>query len=151
MAQLAFQVLSSNDLEEIFAFAENNLRAEMPDDVERTFHIWMVKWRKEALEHYLKLGSSFIARNPNKEVVGFYLAQPLLYFRGQNQTYWIEHVEARDPQVKEALVEVAVRHAREKHVQRVLFADAHALMPQLMKWSAQLITDEIAEVKTTKG
>jgi hypothetical protein len=95
MAALAleFQVLALSDLDEVYGFADARLQIAMPDETERRLHSWSVKWRREALEHYLKLGWSFIARDSEK-TVGFFLGQPFLFFRGQTQTVWIEHVEA---------------------------------------------------------
>lgn len=145
-----FQVLSLSDLDEIFNFANQRLVASIPDEQERTFALWAAKWRREALEHYLKLGWSFIARE-NGATVGFFLAQPFLFFRGQTQTLWVEHIEAIKPEIVERLIEVAVRVAREKHLQRVLFSDSGKFMNELSPWRAVRISDDIAEVMTTKG
>jgi hypothetical protein len=145
---LQFQVLAPQDIDEVYAYSEKRLRIEVPDDTERTFRSWAAKWRKEALEHYLKLGWSFIARD-NSQAVGFFLGQPLLFFRGQTQTVWIEHIEARDDQVRASLIEIAVKVAREKHMQRVLFAEPDTLLNQ--SFGGREISDVITEVKTTKG
>lgn len=148
--QLVYQVLSLNNYDEVFAFAERNLEKAFPDEAERMFASWAVRWRKEALEHYLRLGWSFIVRDQG-QIVGFFLAQPFLFFRGQTQTLWVEHIEALDPEVREGLVDVAARVAREKHLQRVLFADADQYENELKKWSPSPLNEPIAEVKTTKG
>ncbi len=147
---LDFQVLGPKDIEEVFTFAEQRLVQQVPDENERMFRSWEVKWRREALEHYLKIGWCFIARE-NKAVAGFFMAQPFLFFRGQTQTLWVEHIEARDAATEESLAEVAVRVAREKHLQRVLFADADRLERAIAKWSPKPLGDAIAEIKTTKG
>lgn len=145
-----FQVLSLSDLDEVYEFANRRLVANIPDEQERTFALWTVKWRREALEHYLKLGWSFIARD-NGATVGFFLAQPFLFFRGQTQTLWVEHIEAIDSETAEKLVEVAVRVAREKHLQRVLFSDSDKFTNALSPWRPSRLHDHIAEVMTTKG
>ena len=147
---LVYQVLSLNDLDEVFAFAESRLAVSIPDETERTFASWTVPWRKEALQHYLRLGWSFIVRE-NGKAVGFFLGQPFLFFRGQTQTLWVEHVEARDEAVAAGLVEVAVRLSREKHLQRVLVADSKRLEKQLAPWSPRAFDDSVAEIRTTKG
>lgn len=157
--QLIYQVLSASDFDEVFGFAERNLQSEIPDETERTFHSWTVKWRRESLEHYLRLGWSFIVREKEEEaelgdkgrIVGFFLAQPLLFFRGHTQTLWVEHIEAIDSGAREGLIEVAVRVAREKNLQRVLFSDADPMSADLQKWSPVPLKDAIAEVRTTKG
>lgn len=153
-SSLVFQVLSlsDSDLDEVHSFAERALQARVSDETARVFESWSAKWRREALEHYLRLGWSFIAREHGR-TAGFFLAQPFLFFRGQTQTLWVEHIEAPEARVREALVEVAVRVAREKHLQRVLFADGDRLEPELGRWNPVRLTEteSIAEIKTTKG
>jgi len=147
---LVFQVLSPPDLDEVHAFADRALQARIPDETARVFESWSAKWRREALEHYLKLGWSFIAREDGR-VAGFFIAQPFLFFRGQTQTLWVEHIEASEAYVREALVEIAVRIAREKHLQRVIFADSDRLGSELGRWNPVPLKEPMAEVKTTKG
>ena len=156
--QLVFQVLSAPDLEEVFQFASARLAAAIPDENDRMFASWTVAWRREALEHYLKLGWSFIVRDESDrdesgkpKPVGFFLGQPFLFFRGQTQTLWIEHIEAVNDSVQTQLVEVAVKVAREKHLQRAIFADADRLSPQLKVWNPTPLDEPIAVVRTTKG
>ena len=136
---LDFQVLSLGDLDEVYAFAEGQFQKQMrerkKDENETRLLLWHVPWRKEALEHYLKLGWSFIARDGGKPV-GFYLAQPFLFFRGQTQTLWIEHIEGLNQTITDSLLDIATRVAREKHLQRVLTDDGEYAL---------------REIKTTKG
>lgn len=155
---IVHQVLSAPDLDEVFNYASARLAQQEPDPNERTLKSWSMKWRREALEHYLKIGWSFIAREAENaggdpKVVGFFLGQPFLFFRGQTQTLWVEHIEADNETVKAALIEVAVKIAREKHLQRVLFSEASLHADALKAWSATVLNDEeaIAVVKTTKG
>ena len=146
--EIQFQVIGPLDAEEIFAFADARLSAAIVDESERMFASWNAKWRRESLEHYLKLGWSIVARIEG-QAVGFFLAQPFMFFRGQTQTVWVEHIEAADVRVRKALIDVAVRVGREKHMQRVLFADASLI--ELSAWGAQPLEDCPLEVKTTKG
>lgn len=148
-AELIYQVLSPSDQEEILQFAQKNLENSIPDETERMFRSWTVKWRTEALQHYLRLGWSFIVRREG-QVVGFFLGQPFLFFRGNTQTLWVEHIEALDEEVRAGLIDVAVRVAREKHLQRVLFADAEQSKNELERWKPIKFADAIAEIKTTK-
>lgn len=150
---LTFQVLSTGDFKEVYDFAMARLAASIPDENERAFASWTVKWRKEALEHYLRLGWSFIARD-SKGIVGFFLAQPFLFFRGQTQTVWVEHVEAVSAVARIELIEVAVKVSREKHMQRILFCDANmfgSALEKLEKWPGSRLNEDIYEIKTTKG
>jgi hypothetical protein len=149
---IVHQVLSAPDLIEVYAYASSNLAKSEPNEQDRMFKSWSVKWRKEALEHYLKLGWSFIARDQHtKQAVGYFLAQPFLFFRGQTQTLWVEHIEANDAAIRKDLVDIAVKVAREKHLQRVLFAEASALSKELESWYPESLESDIAVVKTTKG
>jgi hypothetical protein len=147
---LEFQVLSTPDADEVFGFAERSLRQRIPDENEFTFASWSAPWRRESLEHYMRLGWSFIARESN-ETVGFFLAQPFLFFRSQTQTLWVEHIEAGNQAVIDALVDVAVRVAREKHLQRVLFIHSPDIERALTKWNSTPLAEKLIEVKTTKG
>jgi hypothetical protein len=123
---LEFQVLSLGDLDEVYSFSEQELRSSVPDETERAFASWHARWRKEALEHYLRLGWSFIARDKNGETAGYFLAQPLLFFRGQTQTLWVEWIAAREDETRNALADVAKRVAREKNLQRVLYSEGES-------------------------
>ncbi len=157
---IVHQVLSLPDLEEVYSYATRRLQLSEPNDQDRIFKSWSAKWRRESLEHYLKLGWSFIARDEQRldgqgrpEAVGFFLAQPFLFFRGQTQTLWVEHVEADDVKIETVLVDIAVRVAREKHLQRVLFGESDALTESLKPWPATPLEleEKISVVKTTKG
>lgn len=162
--QLAFQVLSANDIDEILAFANQQHQSRVGDENERIFQSWHARWRREALEHYLKLGWSFIARtaptthqaeradSERAVCVGFFLAQPLLFFRGQTQSLWLEHIDAVSGPGLAALADVAVRVAREKHLQCVLVENTEAAHLALAAWAPQPLNDQqILMVKTTKG
>lgn len=82
------QVLSLPDLDEVLRYAEGRLKRSEPNEQERMFKSWSVKWRREALEHYLKPGWSFIARDEKtNRTVGFFLAQPFLFFAGKRRPY----------------------------------------------------------------
>lgn len=148
--EIEFQVLGASDVDEVFEFANRRLAAAIHDENERMFASWRVRWRREALEHYLKLGWSFIARVEGAPV-GFFLAQPFMFYRGQTQTVWIEHIEAEDHEVRKALADIAVRVGREKHMQRVLFSGENLEKDDLMEWQPESFSDSIWEVKTTKG
>lgn len=148
--QIVFQVLGPADIDEVRELAQRNLIDRIPDETERTFFSWNAKWRTEALDHYLKLGWSFIARR-NGKAVGFFLGQPLLFFGGRTQTLWIEYIEASSKDVREALADAAVRLSRENQLQRVLFADADQLTEELSRLNPIVFSEPVAEVKTRKG
>ncbi len=150
--ELVHQVASPAELEEILEFARSRLNGAGIDPMERQFAEWGAPWRREALEHYLKLGWSFTARRgAGGEIAGFFIGQPFLFMRGQTQTLWIEHLDAVDEAAREGLADVAVRLAREKHLQRVLFSAAAAVPDVLAVAPASRIEEAIMEVRTTKG
>ena len=149
---IVHQVLSLPDLDEVYAYAFSKLEKREPNEQDRLFYSWSAKWRKESLEHYLKLGWSFIARDEQtQQAVGYFLAQPFLFFRGQTQTLWVDHVETNDADIEKELVDIAVKVAREKHLQRVLFADAEKLAKALESWNPEPLESNILIIKTTKG
>jgi hypothetical protein len=149
---LVFQVLSLGDIETVFSFAEARHAQRVQDPNQRAFQSWSAKWRKESLEHYLKLGWSFIVRDETtKQTLGFFLAQPVLFFRAQTQTVWVELIEAFDSATAAALIEVAVKVGREKHIQRVIFADADVWSQELKTWAPESLEPTIAVIKTTKN
>ncbi len=153
--ELVFKIATAGDLDEILAFAEGNHKKAWSDEMECMLQSWHARWRREALEFYLPLGWSFIARaaalDADGPIVGFFLGQALLFVRGMTQTLWIEHLTGNDLVIRNALSDVAIRLAREKHLQRVLFADIKELDGAEKSFSFQKLDDEVLEVKTTKG
>ena len=154
---LVHQVLGANDIDEIFNFASHRLELQVTDLSDRMFASWVAPWRKESLEHYLKLGWSFVSRHPDGKTAGFFLGQPIMFFRGQTQNLWIEHVDADSDAGTQELVDIAVRVAREKHLQRAIFANWDKLIPALEKWNPEPLPSQMKEpgsialVRTTKG
>jgi len=150
---LVHQVLSAADIDLVLDFAQKRLIEQISDETTRTFASWEAKWRKEALEHYLKVGWSFIARDEaTKAVKGFYLGQPFLFFRGMTQSLWIEYLDAVDDETAKTLIEIAVKIGREKHLQRVMFAEPDKWKHLLEVWKPESLDgNSIAIVKTTKG
>ena len=115
-----YRIAQPLDLELIYQYAENQLKQNISDEMEQMIAVWNSRFRKEALEHYLKLGWSFIAEHEKKECVGFFLGQPFLFFQGQTQSLWVELVQASTAEIKAELIEIAYKLARDKHIQQVL-------------------------------
>ena len=93
------------------SFSDNPMKFEM--------HSWDQSWRKESLEHYSQLGWSFIAEE-NGELLGYVLAQPILFFNNWTQTLWVEHLSATSDTVGHTLMDVLIRWSKSKHLQKVL-------------------------------
>ena len=146
-----FRILSASEAEEVYQFSK--VRAPGSDP----FFEWSAPWRKESLEHYLKLGWSMARREPHTgKLMGYALAQPVLFFRGQTQTVWIEHVEAETPALVADLIDTLVRIAREKHMQRVLMdfkstGTDLGLGEVIRARNGRMIEDDILEFPTTKS
>ena len=120
---ITYRIAQLQDVESVYNFELAETSVQGVDEYEKMMSVWSSSFRKESLEHYFKLGWSFIASDAKLKIVGFFLGQPLLFFAQQTQTLWIEHVSAIDSSVTTELVDVAYRLAREKHFQRVLCSD----------------------------
>lgn len=129
---IEYRIAQATDLDLIYDFAEARLKLELPDDMERMIKIWSSRFRKEALEHYLKLGWSFLAYEKNnsensqhsEKVLGFFLGQPLLFFEGQTQTLWIEEILGIDKNIESDLIEISYKLSKDKHFQKVILPKA---------------------------
>ena len=112
----------SDRVEAIHSFEMKNLSADL-NEIQREMASWEKPWRKESLEHYSTLGWSFLAEEDG-EVLGYVLGQPILFFNNWTQTLWIEHLGFKTPEVGHELVDVAIRWARTKHLQKVIINSA---------------------------
>ena len=146
--QLSFKVLSLGDLDLVYGFGLDQLKTKNMDPIEQELMLWSVPWRKESLEHYLKLGWSFGAFDHDK-LVGYSLGQPFLFFASETQTLWVEHLAAASSQISERLTDVCIRWGRDKHFQRVVF-NQKLNVPEPFKKSEQHSFGEVV-VKTTKS
>lgn len=122
MSLYTYQIAQLADVEAVFKFESILKFGAEVESIESKMLIWDSSYRIEALEHYFKLGWSFIAQNQKKEIVGFFLGQPFLFMDKQTQTLWIEYVSAINDEVKTELIDIAYRLSREKHFQRVLLS-----------------------------
>ncbi len=140
-----FYVATIADLDRIYSFSRDILEEKAKDKTAFMFDSWTAPWRKESLEHYLSGGWSFIATDLDKNVVGFFLAQPILFMARQTQSLWVEMLLGCDQGVVEFLAEIAIKTAREKHLQRVLFADYAQHKSYLEKFQLQQQQNDIGE------
>lgn len=155
---LLCRIIQSSDLEEILNFEKRRLMEIMPDENERTLHSWHARWRQESLEHYLPLGWSFLARDPDLAteaepegpLVGYFLAQPLLFLDGQTQSLWVEHVSASSLQSRDQLCELAYKLSREKHFQRVFFPNTTGVANSVATFRPEPWNVSVLCVKTTR-
>lgn len=122
MSAYTYQIAQLDDVDQVHQFEVNQRFGGEAESFENKMKIWDSSFRKEALEHYFKLGWSFVAYDSNGHLVGFFLGQPLLFLDKQTQTLWVEYVSAVNMEVKTELIDIAYRLSREKHFQRVLLS-----------------------------
>lgn len=147
---LDLKVIQTSEIEEILSFENRKLADSIQSPTERALESWNSRWRKEALEHYLPLGWSFLVRD-GEQLVGYFIAQPLLFFDNQTQSLWVEHIQFTSLQVRDALCELAYKLAREKHFQRVYFPQVSSVNNAIKPYSPNDWNPGVAMVKTTKA
>lgn len=155
---LFLRIIQPSEIDEIIDFEMKELAEKIRDESERQIHSWNARWRKESLEHYLPMGWSFLARDPSlassfsKEgaLVGYFLAQPLLFFDGQTQSLWVEHLQFSALQARDELTDLAYRLSREKHLQRVFFPNTNSILNSIKQMKPEPFGTETFFVKTTK-
>lgn len=153
-----FLSASLENLDEILAYENNKLKDFYPNELEQSLARWESRWRSESLEHYLKAGWSFLLRdrelhNPNSNdggLLGYFIAQPLLFLDGQTQSLWIEHLSFINLSARDQLCEFAYKLSREKHFQKVYFPSQNNVLNSLNPFKAIPWTPEIVQVLTTK-
>lgn len=126
-------------------------RGQSLDPAEFELRSWDEAWREESLHHYLPNGWCFGAFHNKTELVGYSLAQPLLYYRGLTQTLWVERLVAKEKLVMDQLFDVLVRWSRDKHLQSVIFNPHDEMMTGLLNQAKGASPQgPIWEIKTTK-
>lgn len=140
------RVLDPSEIDEITAFEMARLVREIPDENEQMFAIWRAPWRKESLEYYLPKGWCFGMRDSKEKLVGYFLAQPLLFFRGMTQSLWIEYFAYENREIAELLLDLAKRYSRDKHLQSLLFRKPEDFSAS----GAKEIDALIFEIQTTR-
>ena len=154
MSNPELQILSPTEQDDVLAFSRARGKQSHTED---PFLEWSAPWRKESLDHYLKLGWSMVRRDAETgRMLGYILAQPFLFLRQQTQTVWIEHIEGETPAIVSELLDTVIRISREKHMQRVLMGfdvkKADLGLGEVIRLrNGSMIEDDILEFRTTKG
>lgn len=146
---MEIRVLDVSEIQEVSDFEKERLEKSIADETDRMFQSWHAPWRLESLEFYLPKGWCFAIRNQNV-LKAYFLAQPLLFLRGLTQTLWIEHMAFSNVDTGRMLVELALKNAREKHLQVALFqvhSDNRGLLEEA---KAKFLSETLAEIKTSK-
>lgn len=153
-----FRTLQLEDLNDLLEY-ENKKLADSPlSPEEKTLSSWSARWRQESLQHYLRLGWSFVAKvktedpiNDEGTLAGYFIAQPLLFLDGQTQSLWIEHISFSNLKVRDELCELVYRLCREKHLQKVYFPHQNAILNSIKHMKPESWNPEMLVVKTTRG
>lgn len=156
---LYLRVIQMEDLEEILQFERAKLSETVSDEMERELKSWNSRWRKESLNHYLPMGWCFLARDRNLPsphsqegmLVGYFLAQPLLFFDGNTQSLWVEHMQYNTLQARDELCELAYKLSREKHFQKVFFPESQSVLNAVKTFRAQNWDPQVLSVPTSKA
>lgn len=156
---LYLRVIEAAEIDEILDFENRKLSEVIADEMERTLASWNTRWRKESLQHYLPMGWSFLARDKSLPspfsseglLVGYFIAQPLVFFDGQTQSLWIEHIQYSTLQARDELTELAYKLSREKHFQKVFFPESQSLHNAVRGMKAESWDPQVLSVKTTKA
>jgi hypothetical protein len=143
---LQLSVIVPGQADELLLYEQQRVRSEDPEQI---FLSWTARWRKEALEYYLKLGWSFLARD-DQQLVGYFLAQPLLFITGETQMSWVEHLQYSSLQARDELCALAYKLARDKHLQKVIFPDEAHLINSIKSLGGQSWQPKSYEIRTTK-
>lgn len=145
------RILHDSDIVKVLEFESQRLNQAYPDEMEREFARWHSKARKESLEYYAEKGWSFIVEDPEGNILGFVLAQPLLFMSGHTQSLWVEYLASRTLEARDILVDYAYRLARDKHFQGVYFpSDDHKVMNSLARFGVKAWTQAPVFVSTSK-
>ncbi|UYL10388.1 hypothetical protein B9G69_007315 [Bdellovibrio sp. SKB1291214] len=148
---LFFRVIQIDDLQNILDLENKKMTEQYPDEMERMMAVWNSKHRIEALNHYIPLGWSFLAEDVDtKALIGYFIAQPLLFLDGQTQTLWVEHVQSETLQARDELCELAYKLGREKHLQRVYFPSDNGVPNSIQSFKPANWAPGTIAVKTTK-
>ena len=146
------RVILVDDLQDILDLENKKLQDMYPDESDRMIAGWNSKFRVEALNHYIPLGWSFLARDTEtQQLVGYFIAQPLLFLDGQTQSLWVEHVQYASLQARDELCELAYKLGREKHLQRVYFPNDNGVPNSVKSFKCEAWAPGTLSVKTTKG
>lgn len=147
---MTYRIAQLDDVESVYSYELKKTTSATDNEYDQMMAVWNSSFRKESLEHYFKLGWSFLALDSQQNVKGFFLGQPLLFFDLQTQSLWIEHVSAINESIATELIEIAYRLAREKHFQRVLISENIKELNLTKDFPFQKWPRSIQFLKTTK-
>ncbi len=144
------RIIQLDDLQLLLDLEAKKLQESIPDETDRMFAQWNSRARKEAIEHYLPMGWSFLALDADEQLVGYFIAQPLLFLDGQTQSLWVEHLQYTSLQARDELCDLAYKLSREKHFQRVYFPQANGVLNSVTAFKAETWQPAALMIRTSK-
>ena len=150
------RIIQIEDLPEIIKFEKHKLTETIHDEIKREISSWSARWREESPKHYLPMGWSFLTQEKEEgsenegKLVGYFIAQPLLFFDGNTQNLWVEHISYATLQVRDELCEIAYKLAREKHFQKVFFPESQSILNAVKNFKATNWDPRVLFANTTK-
>ncbi len=150
VSNLEIRILLPTDEDAITKFARELLHQAISDEMDVEMQTWVARWRPEALAYYLPQGWCFGAFQ-NGKLCGFLLGQPLLFFRGLTQTYWIEELVFTDDEIGRLLLDTAYKWAKDKHLQCVLIEGNQIRARLVEDWNQAHQSDEpMIEIRSSR-
>lgn len=155
---LFFRMIEKSDFEELQDFEQKKLRETMSNEVELSLAQWESPARPESMDHYIKTGWSILLRNKDIPspfsneglLVGYFLAQPLLFIDNQPQSLWVEHISFSSLETRDRLCELAYQLGREKHFQKVYFPNIHSILNSVKTFKPSTWSPNTLQVHSTK-
>lgn len=149
------RILQPVDVGAILNFEKEILEKNGIDPLENEMQRWHASWREESLNHYLPLGWSFGAFSrpqdaAKEELLGYFLAQPILFQMGFTQVLWVERVNAKDEKIFNELIYVSTTLSKEKHFQKVHFNKQDDVRFVGSLAQTYLLNNRIFEMRTAK-
>lgn len=150
MDSASYRIAQLDDVENVFNYEFKKIAVDGNHEIENQILVWNSYFRKEALEHYFKLGWSFVAEHKSGQICGFFMGQPLLFVEKQTQSLWVEFVSADNMNIYTELVDIAYRLSREKHFQRVLLSESVKTAGLVKEFPFLAWERNVVTLKTTK-
>ena len=146
---IEYRIAELNDVEFVLNYIKKSSFLKNLDQMDAMMKLWDSSYRQESLEHYFKLGWSFVALQ-NGQLKGFFLGQPILFFMTKTQTLWVECILADDLKIQSELTDIAVKLSKDKHFQNVILPEEVENASYIVKPAFQKLNWPSLIVKTTK-
>lgn len=155
---LLFRLIEKSDFDELQEFENKKLKENTLSEIEFRLAQWESPTRPESMNYYINSGWSFLARNqdipsPHSSegaLVGYFLAQPLLFVDNQPQSLWVEYISFSSLETRDRLCELAYKLSRDKHFQKVYFPNSHSVLNSVKNLKPSTWSPNILQIHSTK-